>query len=467
MQSRTPLQALLAACVFLAPARAGAPPPPGTDEWSFDAVHLQNGAVLRGLVVEQTDTVVRMKCVSRRPGAPTVIYAAELPAAEVARVELLPAAEHERLARRLEALRQERRVLIEHLRALEPGGPPAGEAVELRPADWPGGGRALEYRSAHFRLVSDARREVVELAALHLEQVYAAYARSLPPCVPGRPTLILLASSPSSYRALLRGRGLDLSNPAFYDAGRNEVVCGSDLERLADELQQARRHHARLRAQLAEREAELKSAYRGAIPSVIRAPLDEARQRLEAADAANADTFRRAGERLFRRLYHEAFHAYLAGFVYPPAEAAVPRWLNEGLAQVFETAIVEVGELRLGHADPERLAAVRKAVTAGTLLPLTELLRSGPRDFAVAHGGDRQASDRHYLASWALAFYLTFDRRLLGTPALDDYVRALHRGADPAAAFQTLVGKPAEAFERDFHEYLRHLRPDGASPGRR
>ena len=66
-----------------------------------------------------------------------------------------------------------------------------------------------------------------------------------------------------------------------------------------------------------------------------------------------------SGERLFTRLYHEAFHAYLGTFVYPAQGGSLPIWFNEGLAQIFETAIVEVGELRVGHADPVRLVAVR------------------------------------------------------------------------------------------------------------
>jgi hypothetical protein len=314
--------------------------------------------------------------------------------------------------------------------------------------------------------VSNARREVVELAAIQLEQVYAAYARYLPPRVAGQPTLILLAGSPADYRELIRGRGLDLANPAFFDSDRNQVVCASDLERLADEWQRARRHHARLSAELDRREADLKAAYKGAIPPEVRAPLDEARRKIRSAEARNAEAFHNARERLFQRLYHEAFHAYLADFVYPPTRAAVPRWLNEGLAQIFETAIIEAGELRVGHADPRRLQMVRRQLAEGTFVPLAELLRSGARQFQVAHGGDRQVSDRYYLASWALAFYLTFDRRVLGSSALDDYVAALHRGAEPAGAFGALTGRALADFESGWHDYLRRLRPDGTAAPR-
>src|SRR5205085_1492762 len=92
-------------------------------------------------------------------------------------------------------------------------------------------------------------------------------------------------------------------------------------------------------------------------------------------------------------------------------------WLNEGMAQIFETAIVEAAELRVGHVDRPRLARVKKALAEKDgLVPLAELLRAGPKQFHVLHASDHQVADRHYLTSWALAFYLLFDQNLLRTP---------------------------------------------------
>jgi hypothetical protein len=233
---------------------------------------------------------------------------------------------------------------------------------------------------------------------------------------------------------------------------------------MGDELDRVRRHHDKVRAELKERETDLMQAYKGKPPPEFLTPIAEARKKIKITEDRNDQAFRQARRRLFQRLYHEAFHAYLANFVYPPAEGEVPRWFNEGLAQIFETAIIEVGELRIGHADETRLAAVRSALARDSLVPLTELLRSGPRQFVVAHGGDKAAADRHYLASWALTFYLTFEKKVLGTKSLDEYVIALHRGADPLVAFRGLVGQPLPKFEKEFQEYLKHLRPDGTSP---
>jgi hypothetical protein len=56
-----------------------------------------------------------------------------------------------------------------------------------------------------------------------------------------------------------------------------------------------------------------------------------------------------------------------------------------------------------------------------------------------------------------------FERRIVGTARLDEYVRALGRGVDPLLAFRDLVGKPLDAFEKEFHSYLSRLRPDGTT----
>src|SRR5207302_4035158 len=167
--------------------------------------------------------------------------------------------------------------------------------------------------------------------------------------------------------------------------------------------------------------------------------------------------FAKARRRLVQRLYHEAFHAYLSDCVYTPADGEAPRWLNEGLAQIFETAVYEVGELRVGRPDKDRLDAVHAAVARGTLLPTADLLRADYKAFQVAHASEQEASDRYYLASWAMAFDLAFHRKLLGTKALDDYVHALKRGADPLDAFRDLVAAPLVDLRPAQRDYARNL----------
>jgi len=472
-----PVGLVLSALTLLAAADPK-PAPPGADEWKYDVVYLKSGASFKGLVLARNEQWIKIKCISRRPGAPTTVITDEIPTDKIDRMVLLDPQERERLQKRLEALRNEYlrlATLKAKLKGVDPGTRPEHpapvDAVVLTPSPWPHDPKAtaLTYESAHFHLISDSREEVVQLAAVHLEQVYAAYARCLPPRnASAQPTTILLVRSLEEYQRLLQGRGFNFFNQALYDLEKNQVVCGSDLQRLSDDLEKSRILHAKLSAELLERKAELKLAYKGNVPPEFLIPIVAGQKRIKDTEELNAACFKMARNRLFQRLYHEAFHAYLNNWVYPPSEFQVPLWLNEGLAQIFETAIFELGELRVGHADEKRLAAMREALRPDSktkLLPLPVLLRSTATQFQVAHRSDQQVSDDYYLASWGLTHYLTFDRKMLGCKAMDDYVRALKRpGTDPLAAFQDLVGKPLPAFEKEYLRYLNSLRPDGTSP---
>lgn len=470
-----PVGLVLSALTLLAAADPK-PTPPGADEWKYDVVYLKSGASFKGLLLERNEQRILIKCIRRTPGKLTTVIEENIETEKVDRLVLLDPQERERLKKRLEAIRNEYlrlETLKAKLKRLDPGTRPEQpapvDAVVLKPAPWPHDPKAmaLAYESAHFHLISDSREDVVQLAAVHLEQIYAAYASCLPPRnASAQPTTILLVRSLPEYQRLLQGRGLNFFNQALYDLEKNEVVCGSDLQRLSDDLEKSRALHAKLLAELKERKAELKAAYKGNVPPEFLTPIVEGQERIKRTDFLNTESFKMARDRLFQRLYHEAFHAYLNNWVYPPSEFQVPLWLNEGLAQIFETAKFELGELRVGPADENRWKAMRKATGRdNTLLPLTVLLRSTPAQFQVAHRSDQQISDAYYLASWGLAHYLTFDRKMLGRKAMDDYVRELKRpGADPLAAFQDLVGKPLPDFEKEYLRYLNSLQLDGTSP---
>jgi hypothetical protein len=427
------------------------------DDWKFDVLRLKNGNVLRGMIAEETATEIRFRCVRRNPGSPTVVIAATIPLDQVDSVERLDAKDREVLARRLQALDptgKREAVRMEHLR--------------LRQVPWTEGGNGpgLAYTSTYFVLTSNAREDIVRRAAVRLEQIYDAYRRYLPPHdKAAKPTTIVLIGSMAEYRAYLARQGRTFLNPAFYEVGRNRIVCACDLEHLGEELERARKHHADMLEQLKKQEQDVRRQNNGRLPDGVRDQLQATRAKIRKANAHNAQLFQKATRRLFETLYHEAFHAYLGAFVYPPGKAEVPRWLNEGLAQIFETAVVEAGELRVGYADPNRLARLRGADRKGEWLPLPELLRSGPKQFLVAHASDQELSSRHYLFSWALTYYLTFDRHLLGTPALDRYVHDLTHGADPVKGFRKLVGESPAELEPKWRAYMLALRPDGSLAG--
>jgi hypothetical protein len=447
---------------------------PGADDWKYDVLYLRGKPPLKGLLAEESKDYVLFKYIVRNPGKPTVVFSEKLPRRDIERIDRLSPADREELRKRLEALARERDVLAAQLKTQDPAKrPEMSDVVPLEKVAWPPDPNksALAYspRSAYFRLVSSGSPELTRLAVIHLEQVYDAYVRFLPPRIdPARakPTLILLAGNREDYAVLRRGEKFDFFNPAFYDVRRNQIGCGSDLERLADECERLRKKHAEIKADLEQRKADLNKAYKGRVPPEILADIARAEKEVRDAEQRNDQLFKLARGRFFGRLYHEAFHAYLATWVYPEDEAAVPIWLNEGLAQIFEMAVVEAGELRVRYVSGERWLALRRALNKDTLPPLSKLLTAGSDVFLVNHAREQQESDDYYLASWALAYHLTFERRLLGTKAMDDYVKALKRGTDPLAAFRDLVGMPLPQFEKEYLRYLQELKSDDPSDGK-
>jgi hypothetical protein len=427
------------------------------DDWKFDLIHLKNGETMHGLIVRETSSEIIFQSVRRKPGRPTLVFPTTLARDQIDSIDGLDEKERGRLAARI--------------KALDPAG--KGEllrmqTLDLKPAPWgkDGKGKALSYQSVYFQLVSNAREDIVRRSAVRLEQIYFAYNRYLPPRFESADaTTILLAQSLPDYQKLVKDQGFNLLNPAYYDAADNKVVCYCELQKLGEEMEKVRKHHQQLLDDLDDKEADLKKLYKNKVPPELLTPITDGRKKIHEVIDKNEKSFKKAFEdgtrRLMQRLYHESFHAYLNNFVYPPSEGELPRWLNEGLAQVFEFAILDGEEIRIGQVEKDRLAHAQEALKKGELAGLADLLKSGPKQFLVAHATESQDSDRYYVTAWAVAHYLLFDRRLLGTKAMDQYVHALHQKTDPLEAFRELAGQPLPQFEKDFKAYLANLRSNG------
>lgn len=452
---------LLAAFVCAQPT-----PAPGVSNWSFDVITLKNGAKFQGLILSESADGIEFRSVYRNPGRPTVTLTSFFSKGEIARTAPLT--------------KEERAALKEKLDELDPTGEGERkrmESLELVAADWPGkAGGARRYESDHFILVCTGTEELTRRSAVRLEQIYTAFARVLPPTTKNpRPMQLMLSVDLDEYKALLGPLNeAKLLNPAVYDVTNNRILCGTELKRLGEELQSARVYHGQQLEGLVRYEQSVKKLYKG--DELVRhmKAIAAERRRVFLADVNNGVEFDKATARLFALLYHEAFHAYVTTFVYPPLKpedvragkgtGELPRWLNEGLAQVFETAVVEAGELRADHPDKVRLRHAKdwlKGKPGGPLVPLGDLLVTGRDAFLASHADQKAASDRSYLTSWALAHYLTFDRRLIGTEQFNKYLIEVNSGGDPKKALATLVGKDLAAFEKDWHAYLAQLQQNG------
>ncbi len=421
------------------------------DEWKLDAIHLKNKDRFDGLIVEEGKDAVRFKYVVRKPGARTLVFPTTFTKAEIERIDRLSEAERKTLELRLSEIQG--RVDREAARMA---------ALKLESIPWPGNGRGLEYSGRYFVLVSNAREDLVRRVVVRLEEIFEAFGRYLAPRrQPEARTRVVFYKTVEEYTQAVQGMGLNILNPAYYDLQKNQIVAASGLEQLAEKLEELRQKHEALLGEVRAQEKKLREHFKGRPPANLLNQLYQVRRRIEFLNNENECAFDRQNTRLFTTLYHEAFHAYLDNYVLPGRQAPVPHWLNEGLAQIFETALVETGALRVGHVDADRLTRVKDAVRQKQMVSLRDLLATEPKDFFADHRSDAQASNRHFLAAWALAYYLTFECKVLAGDALDHYVRGLGRGADRLQAFQDLVGQPLDPFEAKFQQFILNLRTDG------
>jgi hypothetical protein len=445
-----------AACLLLADFALADQPAALCDTWKMDVVYLKGGRTVSGLLLKETPTSIYFLPVHRNPGEPTWIASepANYLLATVEHIDRLNPDDRQFFSKRIAALKAA--AGIEEQRTW---------AIPLASVPWKSQpDRGLTCMAGKFKIVSDADEKTVRRVAFRLEEISKVFSQFLKPRLANaKPIPLYLYASLAELHADLAERGNDVRNPALYDAEARQVLCSCDLPRLEKERDAKLKECKETLERLKSQEAQWWRIYPDRLPQDYVDRLGRDRHKVEVAENDIKARYLRGVHQFYKLLYHEACHAYLANDVYPPTEANLPSWLNEGLAQIFEDAIVESGDLRVRHVNEVRLFQVRRALFRHELIAIADLLASGPDDFLVAHGNDERISNAYYLTSWAVAFYIMFELNKIGTPELDTYFQALERpDANPQAEFARFVGRPISEFEKELHLYLRHLGADGS-----
>ena len=443
-----------------------------TRSWKLEAIELLDGRRIEGLVLSEVGgepgraggEILFLEVV-RAEGKKTRLIGWPAFRTEMIRfVERLPASDHDELVGRIEAFRAgERRAA-------------AAAAVRLaRTADegpW-------RYAGPEFTLESTADPQLTRRAVVRLELVLAALTSLVPPVADSGPLTVRLSGSLAEYRRLQEDMGLRVENAAFYLPERRLLVAGSELSalvadgRTADDLLDAAAQRQAeldglLEARLRELAADLE---RQGMPATKRAEIVRlARQRwsreraedadrLKAARRGNQEAIARAVAAFDTRLVHEAWHAYADRRLRATGAPGLPTWLDEGIAQVVETAPIEAGEVRLDLFDRDRLGRLQELLRIGGVPPLADIVAGGQEAFVAGHAGGDEAVA--YLAAWGLALDLAVVRPLL-SPAK---VRQLSAAGDidAVARFESLVGMPVDRFDRQWRERMLAVRHPAAA----
>jgi len=335
-----------------------------------------------------------------------------------------------------------------------------------------GSSRSDRPSAVWFTVDSTADDEMTRRSVVRLEQMFATFRQQFPPLVnAARPPHFLLLGTMDEYAEQRRAANVRIKNPAYYSAERNEVVAGSDLSRFARQLATARQQHQSVRQQYASVNKQFEEAIREktreleqlGVPAEQRAlilralrrqwqsAVSQSEQQIQQAERLNAGLFNEVAGEMFGRLSHEAFHAYLDNYLFPRNEVRVPPWLNEGLAQLFESGIWEGETYRIDAPHPRLLARIKTELARESPLRLEEVLAAGPREFLVSHGEDGATAAKYYAASWALAYDLIVDAPRLTPVKVMNYVRN-GSSAAPREQFEQLIGQSLSEYEADWRK---------------
>jgi len=430
--------------------------------WPTERVELVGGRDLHGLIESENDAWVRLIEIHRPAGRPMYLVIRSIDRLSVAEMVRLPSQQRAELQQRIDQFRNRSR--IEEIR---------WQAVRLKPIVR-AGNHYQQYRGKWFTLESTAGEEMTRRVIVRIEQVFTAYRQILPPrSQPQRALRLAALGSMEQYRTYLKRLGIDIRNPACFIQEDNLVVAGSELNRLGAQLDEINARHERLREELTRLEKETsdrlaalgrqlkeEGVSRNDARRLLRLEkakfqrlAEEKRQELDSCDRENARLFDGLTHQMFARLYHEAFHAYLENYVFPHDRHHVPRWLNEGLAVMFEEGLLESGTLRVDAPNREALGRLQADLGSDQPLSLNELLAADQGEFLFDHG-----ADRFYDYSWGLAYYLTFEKGLLAGAALQQYVEFASEDTPPVERFEKLSGMPLAEFELIWREFIANLR---------
>ena len=442
----------------------GAPLP---GDWRLERITLTDGKTYQGLIESEGGASVEFVEVRRPRGKPMFLVVRPVDRKSIAKWDRLPAKEQEELRARL--VRYKNRSLVEGRRM---------EDLAITPSKRDGR-LVWNFQGNLFSVESTADEPMTRRLIVRLGQIFTAYRQLFPPrwTASGRVHIRIFGAT-DEYRSALAELGLDIKNPAVFLVDKNVILAGSELNRFDAELAHVNRQHRQIKQQLdalvADMPTRLKelgeTLAKNEVPPAERQKVlaaeqrkwedqrKAARKKIAVLDRKNAARFNEVAGQMFARLAHEAFHAYLEVHVYPRQVYDVPRWLNEGLAQTFETGLLEADTLRIDAPNAAALAALQDDLRSDEPLELSELLNAGSDTFLSGHAAGAPAASRLYYYSWGLAWYLAFEQGVFGTPRFDAYLSPAAASLPSVERFEKLVGVPIDEFQAHWRKAMLELK---------
>jgi len=238
-----------------------------------------------------------------------------------------------------------------------------------------------------------------------------------------------------------------LEEMAGYRRSIREDGKGNVEKRLYDIELQERKALAELKEGKSAAQSELQEARRRATQEI-----EKGRQIIE----KNENVIFQQNLQMFETLFHEGFHAFASNHLWEGSgKKEFPRWLHEGMASYFESAVVDSGTLIHGAPHPYFLNLLRDKLVLRTTLPLEKVLRGGPEEFTLNHPSGGGSRTTYYAQSWALAHYLN---GRVSPEQIEAYVGEVLAGKDPVESFERLMGRSCTKLEEEIKAHLESLK---------
>lgn len=162
----------------------------------------------------------------------------------------------------------------------------------------------------------------------------------------------------------------------------------------------------------------------------------------------------------FEVLQHEGFHQ----FAHHAFGGRLPVWLNEGLAQYFEDAVVIDGRMTLGLASGARIRTVQSALRGGSAPAIDQLLEMNQERWLTTLRTKPDRAATLYAHAWSLTYFIIHGDEGAHQHKLLDYLRRLSLGqSTERAAYHAFGPRGFSGFASSWHSYAIHQRPHNVS----
>jgi hypothetical protein len=151
---------------------------------------------------------------------------------------------------------------------------------------------------------------------------------------------------------------------------------------------------------------------------------------------------------LWRVLAHEGFHQFIG---YELGQQ-IPIWLNEGMAQYFETSFNIGPHFYVGQISRSKLLYAQALIVNRQAPPLAQMIQW---DRATFYANANVA----YPMSWALVYYLlNSNNDRFEQSEFRRYLQDLKVGKDDVKSLQRRFGSNSNHWQADFEDYILHLK---------